>query len=204
MAAFSLLPHESFSVTVRLKTGLPGALSRVDGEVAEPLELYRAAGGELGQFRFEPAGHDLQRIRIELGQEVNSVGAGLFDAEQPVIEPDFCRNRFGSGNPVDRSLDLAAVRRAAAAGGRIEAAFQLDHVARRIGDDLFALDEVAVTETDLFAGSEAEIALGRFHHEVALFNIKFAGEGQLAAARRRVFRIVDRVERAPLPPPGNW
>lgn len=55
--------------------------------------------------------------------------AGVRVIEQPVVEADLGRHRVDRRYPVQRGLDLAAVRCVAATGGRIVGAAELDDVA---------------------------------------------------------------------------
>ena len=70
------VPTVSFSVTVRLNTGAPGVESRVDAEVAEPLELAAVARPRAGQRRLDRAPvSDLERAGLRFVQEVAAVGS---------------------------------------------------------------------------------------------------------------------------------
>ena len=167
----------------------------IDREITDPFELNRAAGGKQSQGRFETPFDHLDRIRIELREKIRAVRPRLLRREEPVVKPHFGGNRFGGRDPVDRPLDLAAVRRIAAPGRRIEGAPQFRHIARRVGDHLLAFDEVAVAQPHFAARREAEVSLGRIHHEVGAFDVKFTGERQFPAPGGGIFRVVDRVER---------
>ena len=56
---------------------------------------------------------------------------GMRVGEEVVVQADLGRHGVGGRDPVQRPLDLAAVRRAAAARLRIVGAAQLDDLARR-------------------------------------------------------------------------
>ena len=92
---------------------------------------------------------------------------------------------------MNRSLDLASVRRRAAAGFRIVTAENFGHVSIGISFIGFTLDVISVAQTHLFARSQTEVALGRLHHEVRSVNIKFFAESKRSAAGFGIFGIVD-------------
>ena len=94
------------------------------------------------------------------------------------------------GHPVDRALDLAAVRRHAVAGLEVSRAADLDDLAVFVLDDLVALYNIRAHQTHLAAGLEALELRGRHLGKVALFDIHLARERNLARARRFVARVV--------------
>jgi hypothetical protein len=55
-------------------------------------------------------------IGVEMLQEITLGRIRVGDREEIVIEPDFSRDCGGGIDPMDRALDLAAIRRIAAAG----------------------------------------------------------------------------------------
>ena len=61
-------------------------------------------------------------------------------------------------------------------------------------NDLFAGDEVAPAQADLFARRKPVILLGRIFAEIVLLDVEHARERNFAGSGRCVFRIVDRVE----------
>ena len=91
-------------------------------------------------------------------------------------------------------LDLAPVRRVAAAGLGIVGAAQLDHLSRVILDRLAAGQVVGVAQADLAARRQAEELLRRVLHEVAALDKELAAERDLAGAGALVLGIVDRLE----------
>ncbi|VTR69198.1 conserved hypothetical protein [Desulfosarcina cetonica] len=102
---------------------------------------------------------------------------------------------MGRRYPVQGGLHLAAVRRITAAGGRIISAAQFDHLAAiRILDRLPAGDEVGVAQPYFPAGCQPEEFLGRIFHEVVAFDVKLAGEGELADTGTGILGIVDRLQ----------
>lgn len=66
---------------------------RIDRVVTVAFKLHDRAGREFRERRFDFRFDLPQRVGIELSQEVVPVGAGLFDGEEPVIEPDPGGNR---------------------------------------------------------------------------------------------------------------
>ena len=130
--AFSILAQVSRRVTVRLKTRWSRRRVGVDAEVAEALELEAAAGLGAGEARLDlAAGQHLQRVGIQAGLEV----LGL--ASRPLLDRlkrwSYSRTSAstacGRRDPVDGALDLAPVRRVAAARLGIVGAAQLDDLA---------------------------------------------------------------------------
>ncbi len=95
---------------------------------------------------------------------------------------------------MQRAFHLAAVWRIAALGGGIIGAQQFDDIAIGILDHIGAGDEIGPAQADFAADAQAEEFLGCVLHEIGLFNIQRAGEGDRAAAAIRIFRIIDRVQ----------
>ncbi|MNL49102.1 hypothetical protein D3C87_1720090 [compost metagenome] len=55
---------------------------------------------------------------------------------------------------------------------------------------IIALDNVRAFQTDHFTGSEAEVLLRRYLHEIFFFNKNLTGERNIAVAGRNIFRVV--------------
>src|SRR6185369_1404857 len=94
----------------------------VQAEVADALELVVISEPCVRERWLKLcAGDDLEGVGIEIGEDVlafcNVAGIGL--GEEPVIETNFGGDGVGGRDPVHRRLDLAAVRRVAAAAQRI-------------------------------------------------------------------------------------
>src|SRR5262245_37734809 len=80
------------------------------------------------------------------------------------------------GHPVDRRLDLTAVRSIAPARLRIVSATQLRQSAFRVVHDLAARDEVGIAQPHLGAGRKPEKFLRWILHEVVLLDIELTAE----------------------------
>src|SRR5438093_141738 len=98
--------------------GRAGTVVRVDAEVAEAFELEARARPGAGKARLDlTAAQDLERLGIHVVRErpARFVGFRILHREQTIVEPDFRRARVRGRHPVQRRLDLPAVRRITAA-----------------------------------------------------------------------------------------
>src|SRR5687767_9054218 len=105
---------------------------RVDGEIAEPLELVARAGRRPSQTRLDlRTRHDLERVGVEVRLPVLAIGHVLrvWDTREVVVESNLRAERVRRTDPVDRALHLAPVGRIAAARGGVVGAVNLGHVA---------------------------------------------------------------------------
>ena len=112
---------------------LAGRSVRIDGEIAQALELEAIAGLGRSEARLEAAaGQHLQRLGIQVHLVIDAFRhvAGIGHGEEVLIEPHLGPHGMRGRDPVDRALHLAAVGGVAAAGGRIVGAVQLDDLAR--------------------------------------------------------------------------
>ena len=101
-------------------------------------------------------------------------------------------------DPVQGSLDLAAVRRIPPSGFGIVRAAEFDDLAGGILDHVRAGDEIGVAKPHLPAGRQPEELPGRILHEISALDEDFPAEGHGAGAGLRVFRVVDRLQDFPL------
>ena len=92
-------------------------------------------------------------------------------------------------HPLDRSLDLAVRRSAAAPRIRIVGAAEFRDLARCILDDLITFNNIGMLEADLAARLQAEELLRCVLHEILAVDIELTAEGHitLPAVRRTVF-----------------
>ena len=79
-------------------------------------------------------------------------------------------------DPVERTLDLAAVRGVSALACGVIGAVDCGDLAVFVGIEADAFYKVCAPEPDLVSGEEAEILLRRLNHEVLLFNKDFLCE----------------------------
>ena len=94
-----------------------------------------------------------------------------------------------------RGLHLPAVRRrVASASGGIVGAAKLGYFTGCILHDLFAGDEIRVTQAHLAPRREPKELLRRILHEVFLLDIDLPSETELARSSRRVVRMVRRLQ----------
>ena len=160
----------------------------IDAEVAEPLELERASPGcapRRATARPCSRVNDFERRGVELRQEVRRRPRRASRREQPIVEAHFGVDARARRHPVQRRLDLAAVRRVAAARRRIVRAAQLDDSPASSLTTPLAGDEVRVAQAHFAARREAEEFLRRILAEVVLLDVEHARERHLARAGRR-------------------
>ena len=95
----------------------------IAGKITDTLELDDFADLQRIQRFFHNCVDALDGIRVELSEKIDTVGSGLFNGEQAVIETDFGFDAIFSVDPVNSAFDLAAVGGVAAAGFGIEGTF---------------------------------------------------------------------------------
>src|SRR5205807_6669799 len=100
----------------------------VHAEVTEPLKLEAAAGNGIAEAWLQTGSlQHLERVRIQIGAVILSfryiVRIGFH--EKMIVQANFCGKGMLGGDPVNRALDLAAVRSVAAACSRVVSAMQL-------------------------------------------------------------------------------
>ncbi len=144
---------------------------------------------------------NLQRIGVQVGGKVlpffDIVGIGL--GVQIVVQADLGLEGMGRRDPMQRAPHLATVGRTAAPRLWIVGAAQLDGRTAFIPDHLLAGDIVGMFQAHLASRSQAEPLAGRVLPEVILLHIQHPGEGQVAAASRRVLGVVDGLDLLYLP-----
>lgn len=186
---------------------------RIDIEVAmtEELEFILRLG--ILHIRLHEPVHDLKRIRVNIVKEgfLRSsfrallrftdgllrqfrLGFSLLVLEQRLIQAEFGRHGLARFDPMDRPLDFTAGKAGAALRLRIIGAVYFDDLPVLVLDDIVALDEVSMLQTDLVAREQTEILARRILHEVLLFDVYFTGERNLAGAHFRIFRVVLRLQ----------
>src|SRR5688572_19800051 len=92
------------------------------------------------------------------------------------------------------ALDLATRLLGPAARRRVMTAAQLDDVPRRILDDAFALDDIAVAQAHFAAGLQAVKLARRVLHEVVTLDEDLAREGHFARSELGPVRMVRGLE----------
>src|SRR5262249_51873917 len=98
------------------------------------------------------------------------------------------------GDPVNRRLDLTAVRSIAPARLRIVTATQFGHSAFRVLYDLAARDEIGVAQPYLGARRKTEEFLRWILHEVVLLDIELAAKLNFAHAGIRDVGVIGRLQ----------
>ena len=165
-------------------------LDVIGGEVAEALELHDIAAGDrcergLGLARQ----HDLG-VAVEIVEGFAGALAGNLRREQSLVERDPYVDCVSGGDPVDRRLHLATLRRVAAARLRVVRALHLGDVALRVSRKSGALDEERTTQPHFRTGREAVVLRRWLGHEVVGFDPQLAGELHVAGSVGGVLRIV--------------
>ena len=94
---------------------------------------------------------------------------------------------------MDRAFDRAPFA-SSRLRGRVVGAPQLDNVAISILDDLLALDDVGVFQTNLSVWFEAEELLRSVLHKVVALDVEFSRERNLAGGSLRLGRVERAVE----------
>src|SRR5690606_23507041 len=82
---------------------------QVDNEIAVPFELEMFASPRLLQCWLDLCLHNAPRVRVDVEQEVALAGAGVRDAEQPIVESHLAGLRIRDGHPMHIALDLVLV-----------------------------------------------------------------------------------------------
>ena len=177
-----------------VKHGLLGlVVIAVGAEIAHAFKLHAVLGLKRRQGRLDlAAGQNLQRVGIEIFHEVVAVLDVLrgFFGEEPVVEAQFGIDGVAGLDPVDRTLDLAAVDRVAALAVGIVGTMHFGDAAVGILHHLFAGDDVAPAQAHFLSGRQPEI-LGRGNlAEVVLINVQLATEGDFARAGRGIFGVI--------------
>ena len=152
---------------------------------------------DLSQGRLDHRVSNGLAMGVDVVEEALSLGGilGGFRQEQSIVESDFGTVARRGADPVNGPFDLALGSRSRAALGLwVVSTKQLDNIASRILDDLFTLDDVGVAQTDFSTWLEPKELRGWSFHKVLSFNKEGFGKRDFSIARRRVFRVVDRLE----------